>query len=104
MVIDPASIVPHCGSQTIGQFLQLCQKCLQCPGVILRIGLQCLVEVIHIGFQMLIMVKMHGRFIHIRLQSIIGIRQRRKRERIGRLGNLKVTSYGIRDCLLISIS
>src|SRR5579884_1097358 len=82
-------IVAHRGPDVFGHLVDLAEQVLD--PLVLQIGMsfECLVQIVHVGLVVPIVVNLHGLGVNGRLQGIVGIRQWGERESHGvlRSGN-----------------
>ena len=78
VVINPAGVVPHALADVLRQLRPVPHQPFQGPAVVLRAVFQQLVEIVHVGVKVLVVVEVHGALVQLRQQGIVGVGQGRQ--------------------------
>jgi hypothetical protein len=68
-----ASVVTHSGADVLGDVIEVGEEFLEVTGVCFGVLLQRVIEVGDVGIVVFFVVEVHGLFVYVRFERVIGI-------------------------------
>ena len=82
VIIDAARIVVNGCADIFGKLASVLDQFFQCPAVVAGIILKCLIQIVHIGLKVLVVMNHHGFFVDVGFQRVITVWKRREFKRV----------------------